>query len=102
MPFSLDIDGNITLGAEGREDKRLTLTPRAPDGSATSVSDITLDLTSPSTSITLTKADFTENGDEWFYDIEFDEVGEWDLSVTMVGVQGAHESIDKTIWVHND
>ena len=92
MPITVDLDQDrIDVG----ETKRLSVTPRAPDGTAITPASLTLDGTEPDgTALTQqTLADFSTDGDAYLLFFTFDAVGVWTMTLAATDSSGNTEKL---------
>lgn len=100
MALSVDfVDGHVQLGAAGHEDKYLSFEPEGPAGNVAVVDSVTLDIHSPSGTVTKTEDDFSRDGTLWVYQVRFDEEGLWSLELSATDTYGYTEnaSVDRLL-----
>lgn len=94
MPLTVDFeDDHIELGPAGVEDKELSFEATDADGNASVLDSVTLEIQSPSGTVTKTEDDFSRDGTAWVYDVRFDEAGIWSLSISATDKYGSTENI---------
>jgi len=94
MPLNVDFeDGHIELGPQGHEDKELSFEATDSDGNSSVLDSVTLEIESPSGTVTKDEDDFSRDDTAWVYEIRFDEAGLWSLSLSATDKYGSTENI---------